>query len=238
MDSRKWGKNSEFTKLFNDIKKAREELITQNLPLAISKARSFWSWTPESHLTYMDLVDIAAEGLILAVDKYVLPPAGFSKVFRSVIIGRATSGFIEEYSNTIIHFYPSDKNKIYKANKLLKTNQDKDSVDYEKLAEELNKTDSDTNPEDIRGLLTPALTVSADAPIKALSQGNDGNLAKTLANFIGIEAKLQPDHISEANDLTAKLSHAILALTLFEKKFLLLKGVIDEDGYRQSIKSS
>jgi hypothetical protein len=46
MDSRKWGKNSEFVKLFNQIKKAREELITQNLPLAISKARSFWSGTP------------------------------------------------------------------------------------------------------------------------------------------------------------------------------------------------
>jgi hypothetical protein len=183
----------------------------------------------------MDLVDIASEGLVLAVDKYVMPSTGFSKVFRSVIIGRATSGFIEEYSNTIIHFYPSDKNKIYKANKLLRN---KDTTDYEQLAEELNKTDSDTNPEDIRGLLTAASTVSADAPIKALTSFNDNTQPKTLANFIGIEECLQPDRQVEKEDLTKKLIHAIRDnMSLFEKKFLLLKGVIDEDVYRKSIRN-
>jgi DNA-directed RNA polymerase specialized sigma subunit len=43
----------------------------------------------------MDLVQIAVEGLISAVDKFVLP---FSRAFRAVAIGRITGNFITSYS--------------------------------------------------------------------------------------------------------------------------------------------
>lgn len=143
MESRKWGKNCILNTLFQKIKDIRDEMITQNLPLAISRARIFWSYTPESHLSYVDLIDIAAEGLTISVDKYVIPPGGYTRIFRSVSIGRMVSGFIEEYSNTLIHFYPNDKNKLYKANKLLK---DKTNIDYDYVSEELTKSGTRNQP--------------------------------------------------------------------------------------------
>lgn len=227
MESRKWGKGSEFARLFEDIKKIRKEIVTQNLPLAINRARIFWSWTPESHLSYMDLIDIASEGLIISVDKYVCPPGGYTKVFRSVSIGRMVSGFIDEYSSTILHFFPSDKNKIYKANKLLKKLS---NLTFEELAENLKKTGTETNEEDIRGLLTASSCVSSDVPINV--NGGDDRKKVTLSDLKPIGEELQPDNKVEYSDLKGKVFCAIQDLSLFEKKFLLLKGVIEIDEYK------
>jgi len=226
MESRRWGKSSIFNQIFEDIKKIRNEIVTQNLPLAINRARIFWSWTPESHLSYVDLIDIAAEGLIISIDKYVCPPGGYTRVFRSVSIGRMVSGFIEEYSSTILHFFPSDKNKIYKANKILKKSA---NMTHEELAEELAKTGTETNAEDIRGLLTAASCVSSDVPINI---GTNDNKKTTLADLHSISEETQPNNEVETTDLRSKVIRAIHTLSLFEKKFLLLKGVIDINEYK------
>jgi DNA-directed RNA polymerase specialized sigma subunit len=100
---RRWGKTSVVAKLARDIAAAREELITMNMPLAVSRARIFYSRTPKAHLAYMDLIQIACEGLMSGIDKFVPP---FSKVFRSVAIGRMVGNFIEATSvdeDTILH---------------------------------------------------------------------------------------------------------------------------------------
>ena len=80
-----WKPGSRVRKAANLVFKLRKELIELNMPLAISRARIFKQKTPSSHLSYMDLVQIAMEGLINAIDKFVLP---YTPVFRSVIIGR------------------------------------------------------------------------------------------------------------------------------------------------------
>jgi DNA-directed RNA polymerase specialized sigma subunit len=94
MGTRKWGKNSDIHKLASEITSVRSEIVEMNLPLAISRARIFYSRTPKAQLSFMDLVQICSEGLMSAIDKFVPP---FSKVFRSVIIGRATGYMIENY---------------------------------------------------------------------------------------------------------------------------------------------
>ena len=63
----------------------------------------------------MDLIQIGTLGLIAGIDKYY---GEYQVVYRSVIIGRIVGYYIENYSSTLIHFYPSDKRKIYKANKI------------------------------------------------------------------------------------------------------------------------
>ncbi|MBA3351317.1 MAG: hypothetical protein H0U23_02620, partial [Blastocatellia bacterium] len=83
--------------LADKIAKIRTEIVEMNMPLAISRARVFWSRTPKSHLTLMDLVQIAAEGLMSGIDKYVPEGDIVSRRFRSVAIGRMTGNFIEEY---------------------------------------------------------------------------------------------------------------------------------------------
>lgn len=91
---RKFKKNTNVLKLAKKVERARRELIEQNMPLAISRAKIFKRCTPASHLEYMDLIQASNEGLIAAVDKFVLP---YRPVFRSVIIGRIVGNLIEDY---------------------------------------------------------------------------------------------------------------------------------------------
>lgn len=73
LNSRPWPKNSKVVKIANAVNKQRMDILEQNLPLAISQARIFWGKVPRSHLSYMDIVQIQAQGLLLAVDKFVPP---------------------------------------------------------------------------------------------------------------------------------------------------------------------
>jgi hypothetical protein len=83
-------------KLARIISKQRTEILEQNLPFAISQARQFWNSTPRSHLTFMDILQIQCQGLLLAIDKFVGPDESTMsrkdamhawKSFRAVAIG-------------------------------------------------------------------------------------------------------------------------------------------------------
>jgi hypothetical protein len=54
-------------------------------------------------------------GLAAGIDKWCGP---YSTVFRSVCIGRMVGNLIDAYSETMLHFYPSDKRILYKANSI------------------------------------------------------------------------------------------------------------------------
>jgi hypothetical protein len=111
------------------------------MPLAIAQAKQFWhkapSATKDTRFSFMDFVQIAADGLMSAVDKFVLPggleanPA-LIRVWRAVAIGRMKGNFIEMFSETTIHFFPQDKRKLYRANKHLK--EFSGQIDFERLA--------------------------------------------------------------------------------------------------------
>jgi len=224
MNSRKWYPKSQMVLLFNEISRIRTEIIEMNLPLAISRARIFYNRTPKSQLSFMDLVQISCEGLMSAVDKFVPP---FTKVFRSVAIGRMVGYFIEQYSETLIHFYPSDKRKIYRANKAI--HKYADSVDYERLAAEVN-TDMDgahcTNPSEIADLMAAASCISADSmvTVNADSDHNGEPATDPVSRFSGPEDS-RPDLRIEEKDARKKLSGILQHLTPFERKFLRLKGI-------------
>ena len=56
MSCRKWPKNCKLASIAKAIKDLRTELITTNMPLAISRARIFYSRTPKSAMEYLDLI--------------------------------------------------------------------------------------------------------------------------------------------------------------------------------------
>lgn len=223
MKSRNWGKNSQVFKLANEIKGLRIKICELNMPLAISRARLFWSKTPESHLSYMDLVQIAAEGLLAAIDKFVLP---FGKVFRAVVIGRVTGNHIESYSDTMLHFYPNDKRKIYRANKAVRHLGGVASADFEVLAGKVNEGMDDainqTNAIELADLMGAASTVSSDSSATSLLESDS---IQVLTNKFAADSSTRPDFISENKDLVIKVGSAIETLTIFEKKLLRLKGI-------------
>jgi DNA-directed RNA polymerase specialized sigma subunit len=220
--ARSWGKiGRRILELAEAIKAIRTELVEMNMPLAISRARIFWSRTPKSHLSLMDLIQISAEGLMSAVDKFVPP---FSRVFRAVAIGRMTGNFIEEYSETPIHFYPCDKRKIYRANKL--TGRQPDSIDFERLASDVNamarrsgEAPHRTDARELAGLMAAASVVSADS-----NSSQDPDAPEPIARFAAPESS-RPDRQVEERDAITRMAWAVAQLTVYEQKVLRLKGV-------------
>lgn len=231
LQRRKWGPNSQIKTIANKIFEARKEILEQNLPLAISQARTFFSSTPRSHLTFMDIMQIQCQGLLLAIDKFCPPnERGMTdeesldafRSFRAVAIGIMRRDRVNDYSQTLIHYYPGDRQKIYWANKLLRRYVDE--IDYSEISKEINtklQEDGDsktqTSPEEIADLLATASTVSAD--YAADPEGDT-----VVESAVGDDS-FRPDVQAEQNSLYASLGSAIRQLSLVESKLLKLKGI-------------
>jgi DNA-directed RNA polymerase specialized sigma subunit len=212
-----WKPNSKIVRIAREIVKLRWELVTLNLPLAISRARIFFSRTPRSHLEYMDFIDIACEGLMNAIDKYV--PSAEAGAFPSVAIQRMTGNFIEEYSETKIHFYPVDKRKIYRANKILGRNNE---IPIEELVEKVNlgvEKSGTTNSDELTGLLSAQSCLSIEVNV------HDGEESVRIEERFEAPRETQPDVLCEQRSVFNSLSHAVSQLSLLEQKILKLRGV-------------
>lgn len=220
LQAKAWKPKSKLVLIANQIAAVRQELITMNMPLAISRARIFFRRTPQAHLSYMDLIQIACEGLMSGIDKFVPP---FSKAFRAVAIGRMVGNFIEQYSETLVHFFPTDKRKIYRANKL--SGKRAGTLDFEEVAKHVNKgveKHQCTTAAEIANLMAAASTVSADA----LVGGDDDEEGATrLADRFAAPASWQPDVQVERHDAMKSMGEAAKVLTPFDRKILRLRGV-------------
>lgn len=219
IDNHNLDPESEPMKLAAKALAQREQIIQQNMPLAISRAKLFWQKTQKSHLTYMDLVQISGEGLINAVDKFCLP---YTPVFRAVIIGRITGNLIDAYSRPMLHFYPADKRKIYHANKAVRhSGSVKDLVQRvnEKLPEELQ-----TNEAELQMLMNAASHLSADHEMSRY--GEDAGLP--FVQNMPADESCRPDIQIEEADMNRKLLKAVRSLPIVARKVLAMKGFFIE----------
>jgi len=223
MRARPWPVNGKLGKLATEIAELRIELVEMNMPLAIARARLFWGGTPRAHLTYMDLVQISCEGLMAAIDKFVLP---YSQTFRHVAIGRILGNCIENYSETLVHFYPSDKRKLYRANKLIK-NQVDVTVNYEQLARGVNEWPGaggvNTNASEIADLMSAASCVSAHCATRAYMHGEEEEMS--AINRFAADSSSQPDIRFEETEARQVTSRAIVQLSIIEQKLLKMSGI-------------
>lgn len=227
--SRKWPAGGKIRVLSRKINAMRQELLEQNLPLAISQARIFWSNTPKSHLSYMDIVQIQCQALLLAVDKFVPPNEKRKKKlserksleayrrFRAVGIGIMSRDRVNQYSETLIHFYPKDKMKRYRALKAMRRLVG--DMDWSKLSDIVNRDlrpEEKTDPIEIADLVS-ATTVSAD-----FVPDPDGE--PVIHNYAADE-DTRPDVLVEEHNAQASMRRAARELLLREKKLLKMKGV-------------
>ncbi len=219
LKTKKFGENSRVMKLAKKVEVARRELIEMNLPLAISRARIFKQRVPQSYLDYMDLVQISNEGLIAAVDKFVLP---YTPVFRAVIIGRITGNLIEDYSDTMLHFYPSDKRKIYRANKAQKVGVNTDWNDVAVAVNNGADPQHKTTPAEVQQLIMAAGHVSINAPINT---NTTDAFSESSVDRYEADPATRPDNMVEAAEVHDALKKAVRGLTVFESKFLAMIGV-------------
>lgn len=224
-----WEKLPIVLPIIQKIKDLRQRIAQKLMPLAISRARIFWARTPESHLSFMDLLQISAEGLIAAIDKYCLP---FTRVFRSVCIGRITGNFIADYSETLLHFYPVDRRKIYRANKITKhLIGNSEEVDYTLLANAVNKAqtgvvlpkEQQTTPTEIFDLLAASSCVSTDMTFDI---GEDGVEESNSIDQYAAPLETRPDYITEQEEVLEKILENTAKLSLIERKLLIMEGLL------------
>lgn len=215
MNAVDWPEDCQVTKLAKEIATIRDELVIINLPLAISRSRIFWSRTPQSHITFMDFVSIAAEGLLAAIDKFVLP---YSDVWCSVAIGRMVGNFIEAYSETTLHFYPTDRRKIYRANKFLsKCSAKKREWTVDDVVDAVNTTGTKTDEEEPKKRQVTSSAEISNLLAAATSIRDTSN--------IDVVDEYRPDAAYEMSESISVMKTAINQLTILDKKILALKGV-------------
>jgi hypothetical protein len=131
------------------------------------------------------------------------------------------NGVVTSNSETSLHFYPPDRQKIYRANKHLR--KFPSEVDYTQLAKLVNKdlqeseSPCQTNPAELMSLLSASSTVSGDFAAEP-----DG---ETVIESTSGDSSLRPDLITEQHDLSRVLHQKIAGLPLVERKLLKMKGV-------------
>jgi DNA-directed RNA polymerase specialized sigma subunit len=208
--------------LFQRVHLARTRLIENNMPLAINRAKLFYRKTPKSHLTLMDFIGICSMGLAAGIDKWC---GKYSPVFRSVCIGRMVGNMIDSYSETMLHFYPSDKRILYKAH-TIRGRQGIDEIG--ELTEAVNKAfiadeaegktvpKTDLEKGELHALMNAASTVSADATVNDEGYGvyqytedPNQNIEETYAE----------------KESTEEMLWLAKGLPLIHRKILRLKGI-------------
>jgi len=208
--------------LFQRVHAARTLLIENNMPLAINRAKLFYRKTPKSHLSLMDFIGICSMGLAAGIDKWC---GTYSPVFRSVCIGRMVGNMIDSYSETMLHFYPSDKRVLYKAHTIRgrrgidEINELTEAVNSSFHADELEgKTipKNDINVSELSALMSAASTVSADASVDAEGYGVYSYTEDSTQNVE--EAYFE-------KEATNKMLTLAKELPIIYKKILRLKGL-------------
>lgn len=208
--------------LFQRVHLARTRLIENNMPLAINRAKLFYRKTPKSHLTLMDFIGICSMGLAAGIDKWC---GRYSPVFRSVCIGRMVGNMIDSYSETMLHFYPSDKRILYKAHTIrgrqgideideLTDAVNKSFIEDEKEGKTVPKTDLDSS--ELSALMNAASTVSADATVNDEGYG--------VYDYT-VDATQDAEEAYAEREATNQMLVLAKDLPLLHRKILKLKGV-------------
>jgi hypothetical protein len=231
LNLRKWPPHGRLNLLAIQIKRLRREIVELNMPLAISQARIFCEKAPkktqDTRFTFMDFVQVAADGLLSAVDKFVVPPDAelnpkAIQVWRAVAIGRMKGNFIEMFSETSIHFFPQYRRVLYRANKHL--HKFNGVIDFEVLAALVNQ-DLDT-----AGIRTTAselaMLMSAASHVGVVQSAQDEeDQSESPLDRACASSDWEPDKRFEENEAHKLLKNSFGFLTVFEQKLLKLKGI-------------
>ena len=203
-------------KAWDEHQYIRQKIIENSMPLAINQAMKFYKAVPRSHVTLMDMINASISGLSIGVDKWVGP---FRTVFRSVCIGRMKSNIMDVYNQTFLHYYPSDKKIIYKAN-LLKSREKIE--DPEMLLEAINQylRENDDKRQLEMYELEDLLNGSS---VKSVETEVDDEGFTVYDTYIDETSNVEEN--VEKIDMLKQVLSACTDLELIEQKIIKLKGV-------------
>jgi DNA-directed RNA polymerase specialized sigma subunit len=227
MDCRKWANDQQSKKLMRlarDVLARREEIIQCNLPLAISRARLFFARNRSSHMTYMDMVQVASGGLAAGVDKFVGP---YGRSFVAVLIGRILGDLIEANSETFVHFFPPDKRRLYRIRKIVTNLREGIAdADYAVILKALNREEKEkgdllTKFDELHHLVSASMLVNASTLPVTIEDEEHGSPIERYPD----DAENRPDSLMEEVESVSAVALAISKLPLLDQKLLRLRGV-------------
>lgn len=207
-DRYKGPKKKVLRQIYKEMGDIRKSICGDNLPLAINRAKMFFMHTPTIHLDYMDVIQSASEGLLVAIDKFTPP---YKSVFIGTTIGRMTLNMITESSATLIKLSPKDKRILYRyynAIKKEKLIEDKKILDY------IRQSFPDVTQESLNAL------VAATTNMASIDEKREDSLSiidRTASDS-------NPEEETAAMDLKAQLRQAIISLSVPERKVVRLKN--------------
>jgi DNA-directed RNA polymerase specialized sigma subunit len=207
--------------LYRRVERARTILIENNMPLAVNRAKIFYRKTPKGHLSFLDLIEVSSLGLCAGIDKYT---GEFKKNFIGVCIGRIVGNLIDAYSETVMHFYPSDRRVLYRANSLRGRQGITDITELTKAVNDSFAADlleGKTAPKpvtvtELAYLMAAASLVSADS--------NDGEEGFGVYSYTPDGAENAEDVLGKKQQLS-QMAQFARKLPLINQKILRLKGI-------------
>ena len=135
------------------------------------------------------------------------------------------NGSVTSNSQTLLHFYPIDRRRLYNANKIAHKHRVLGAHNYNDISNELNTSgmlgDISVTPDEIASLMSAASTVSADS---SSSISEEQSVKVSVSRFAAPE-DVSPETQVEKAELYGNLRNAMGDLSSYELKILQLKGV-------------
>ncbi len=206
--------------IYNEIKSIRESLIYKHLHYAVNRAKAFNSGANAS-VDFGDLIQVANEALISAVDKYVIDEN--ASEFHTMATGKMISNLIASGDQASpVTFGPQASRRLYQIKKLL---QKTPGLSTKELADIIG-----TLEEEVSTLINATKFKSMDENLG--DEENDSVPTITLQDFLPAlsDQYNDPYLIVEHRNLIQTAAEVFKTLTILEQKILRLKG-INFDNY-------
>jgi len=196
-------------RVYEDIVTVRKKIVEENLPLVVNKARIYQLKSRDARLEFMDFVQIAADGMMHAVDKFV-PTDTNEGGFLGVAIAWMFNKMSGASAEGQLKLTTRDKYILYRARIAIYRLNIEDPV---KLLAYVRETFPDCTQERLQ------LIVESSKTFASIESDKSGYSQRT--------SKDNPEDDAITSDLVGKMRGIVDEMPdQIERKYLILKGGI------------
>lgn len=205
--------NKKIKSIYAKIKKIRDEVISMYLHYTLNRAKVFLKYA-NNVLSFNDLINIANEGLIIAVDKYKPSKKGRTP-FHMVAIGRMVASLISaQTSSAPVKLTYQPARQLYTIKRLLELDP---SMSYDEVANLLEISETE-----VVNLINSTQSVSLDEVF--CNEDDYGGVS-----MLDLVSKTQYDDSDlslEMRDIIEVVKNTVVNhLSIMEKKVLSIMGM-------------
>jgi hypothetical protein len=216
--------------IYKEIIEIRKGIASDFLRLAVYSAKRSHQLYKDSYSDFSDIIQIANEALMHAIDSYVVDTTNNSKTstkapndknnnnrFKYVAIGWILSRLMASQGslNSAVFINEATNKKLFQ---IRRTIEDHPNDSMLEISIKVQMSEFEVN-----NLLALSDHISMDAPVK-LNQ-SEAHPRTFGDRFASEDPSSKTYEVIESNDLSNKLQTMFKDLTVLEKKLLILKGI-------------